>query len=150
MFNRKPDEVNVDNRGLDSISSTISRFKSNTKQAVIARTVETLISIRSSSLSSEDLSEIAELYLICQGGKTMRREQGNLISADKIRPTAFAISTRGSRGVITKSRTQLALESQERFNLAEKEKKRVYNEKVVKKNESREASLAGKNRVTDS
>ena len=51
----------------------------------------------------------------------MRNEQGNPISADKIPPTASAISTRGSQGVITKSRAQLALESQERCDLAEKE-----------------------------
>lgn len=53
----------------------------------------------------------------------MRDEQGNSISADEIPPTASAISTRGSRGVGTKSRTSPAWESQERFDLAEKEKK---------------------------
>ena len=55
----------------------------------------------------------------------MRDKQGNPISADEIPPTASTISTRGSRGVRIKSRAQFALESQERFYRAEKEKKQV-------------------------
>ena len=76
----------------------------------------------------------------------MRDKQGNPISADEIPPTASAISTRGSRGVRTKSRAQFALESQERFDLAEKEKKRVQKEKGVQKM----ASPAERKRLTDS
>ena len=86
------------------------------RQAVIENIVETLISIRSSSLLSEDLPELAELHSTRQGGKTIRDEQGNLISADEIAPIASAVSTRGSRGMITKSQAQLTLGSQESFN----------------------------------
>lgn len=39
----------------------------------------------------------------------MHNKQGNSISADKIPPTAFTISTCGSKGVITKTLGQLAL-----------------------------------------
>ncbi len=73
MFNRIPSEVNVD------------------KQAVIENMVETPISIRSSSLSSEDLPEAAELHSTSQGGKAMHDEQRTLIFAGKIPPTASAI-----------------------------------------------------------
>lgn len=93
MLNRNPGEVNVE------------------KQAVIGNTVQTPISIRSSSSSSEDLPEAAELYSTSLLGKAMRDEQRTLIFADKIPPTASVISTHGSRGVIIKSRAQLVLES---------------------------------------
>ncbi len=87
--------TNFNKRDLDFINSTISSSDQIQKQAFIENrnTVETLTSIRSSSLSSDDLSEVAELYSISQGGKTIRGEQGNLISTDKIPPTAIAIST---------------------------------------------------------
>ena len=67
----------------------------------------------------------------------MRNEQGNPISADKIPPTASAISTRGSRGAITKSRAQLALESQERYDLAEKEKNRAQKKEGIQKKKAK-------------
>ena len=58
--NRNPGEFNVDKRDLDSINSTISSSDQIQKQDVIENrnTVETPISIRSSSLSSEDLPEV--------------------------------------------------------------------------------------------
>ena len=87
MLNKNPSEVNVE------------------KQAVIEN------SIRSSPSSSEDLPEAAELYSTSPLGKAMRDEQRTLIFADKIPPTASAISTHGSRGVKIKSWAQLALES---------------------------------------
>ena len=43
----------------------------------------------------------------------MRNKKGRLVSADKIPPIAFAMLTRGFRGVIIKSWAQLALELQE-------------------------------------
>lgn len=62
----------------------------------------------------------------------MRNEQGNLISGDKIPPTASMISTHGFQGVITKSRAQLALELQKQFDLAKKEKKCIQKKKFKK------------------
>lgn len=67
----------------------------------------------------------------------MRNEQGDPISADKIPPTASAISTRVSRGVRTKSRAQLALESQERYDLAEKEKNRAQKKHDIEKKKAK-------------
>lgn len=67
----------------------------------------------------------------------MRNEQGIPISADQIPPTASAISTRGSRGVIRKSRAQLALESQERYDLAEKEKNRAQKKEGIQKKKAK-------------
>ncbi len=63
----------------------------------------------------------------------MHNEQGNPIFADKIPLTAFATSTCESRGVITKTWAQLALKSQERFDLAEKEKKRAQKKEQIQK-----------------
>lgn len=77
-------------------------------QALIENTEKTPISIWSSSSFSDDLPEVAKLYLISQGEKNMRDKQGNPISADEIPPTASTISTRGSRGMRTKSQAQFA------------------------------------------
>ncbi len=67
----------------------------------------------------------------------MHNKQGNTISADKIPPTASAISTRGSRGVITRTWAQLALELQERFDPAEKEKKREQKKEGIQKTKAK-------------
>lgn len=95
------EELTVDGRDPSITSAIFNSDQTQNKQ----NKAENPISIRSSSSFSEDLPDVAELYPISQGRKTMRDEQGNSISADEIPPTASAISARGSRGVGTKSRT---------------------------------------------
>lgn len=80
----------------------------------------------------------------------MRDEQGNSISADQIPPTASAISTRGPRGVRTKSRAQLAWEWQERLDLDGKGKKAPAEGKRVSENESKKAVRAERRLLIDS
>lgn len=80
----------------------------------------------------------------------MGDEQGNSISADQILPTASAISTRGPRGVRTKSRAQLAWEWQERLDLDEKGEKAPAEGKGGSENESKKAVRAERRRLIDS
>ena len=78
-----------------------------------------------------------------------RNEQGNPISAHEIPPTTSAISTRRSRGVITKSRAaQLALELQERVIKLKKREKVCTKKKEGIQNMKAEQLLPRKENVS--
>lgn len=76
--------------------------------------------------SSNELPDIDELYSISQGGTTTRNNQEIEVSASQIPFTTDKIITRTFRGVQPKkSKAQLAFESQERFDNAEKTAKKA-------------------------
>ena len=71
--------------------------------------------------SPEGFPEVKKLYSISQGGRTIRNEIGIAVSTTKVPFISAGVATRSSRGVEPrKSKAQLALESQERFERARK------------------------------
>ena len=84
--------------------------------------------------SPEEFPEVEELYAISQGGRTIRNEVGIAVSTTEVPFTSIEVTTRSFCGVKPrKSKAQLALESQERFERARKSEKRARKEVVQDK-----------------
>lgn len=83
-------------------------------------------SLQDHPASFQIFPDIAELYSISQGGTTTRNNLGVEVSASQIHSTTDKTATRASGGLKPKkSRAQLALESQEQFDHAEKASKKA-------------------------
>ena len=89
------------------------------------------------SSSDEEFPSVDRLYSMSQGGKNIQSTSGKVISASQFAPILSTITTRASRGVSKPSKVQKELESQERFEQKEKEKRQVEREGAKKKKQEK-------------